>query len=626
MKKLIIAACTIAAAANSQADNLSYNTPILIAGGGASGVTAGVAAARQGVNALIIEDTPWVGGMLTSAGVAAIDGNRQLPAGLWGEFRDSLVAHYGSREALRTGWVSDVQFEPSVGERILRNMIQAEPRLKLINGYHPTSATYADKQWTVTFADKAGNTITVTSPIVIDATELGDVAAMAGVPYDLGMESRDVTGEEVAPDKANSIIQDLTYVAVLKDYGRDMTIPMPEGYDPQEFACTAWNPICVTPKEPQRMSPPERMITYGALPNNKFMINWPIEGNDFYVNIIELPYDQREAALKAAKDYTMCYLYFIQTQLGMNTLGLADDEFPTADLLPFIPYHRESRRIHGIARYTVTDMTNPYDGTLYRTCIAVGDYPVDQHHKRYRGDEELPDLHFHPVPSFGLPLGTLIPAETPGLIVAEKSISVSNIANGATRLQPVVLQIGQAAGTLAALATKQNVEPRDVDVHDMQSAILAQKGYIMPFLDCEPTSPLFKPIQRIGSLGILEGESRRVGWTNETHLHVDSLMRQSDLIPLAKIYGISLAKAEPDAPVYRSDIEQVILKAATATGVSLNDPYTRAGAALKAAGLEMPSFDAPVTRGQYAVVIDAILDPFNNLRVDHAGNLSKLSK
>lgn len=52
-------------------------------------------------------------------------------------------------------------------------------------------------------------------------------------------------------------------------------------------------------------------------------------------------------------------------------------------------------------------------------------------------------------------MGALIPQTVDGLIVAEKSISVSNIANGTTRLQPVVLQIGQAAGALAALAVSQ---------------------------------------------------------------------------------------------------------------------------------------------------------------------------
>ena len=149
------------------------------------------------------------------------------------------------------------------------------------------------------------------------------------------------------------------------------------------------------------------------------------------------------------RTHTLCFLYFLQTELGFHTLGLADDEFPTEDLLPFYPYHRESRRIHGLVRFTLNDISDPYANTLYRTTIGVGDYPIDQHHALSEWSS-LPNLYFHPVPSYGVPMGVMLPAAQPGLIVAEKSISVTNLVNGSTRLQPVVLQIGQAAGALAA--------------------------------------------------------------------------------------------------------------------------------------------------------------------------------
>ena len=51
-----------------------------------------------------------------------------------------------------------------------------------------------------------------------------------------------------------------------------------------------------------------------------------------------------------------CFVYVLQHELGFNTLGLADDEYPTADKLPFIPYPRESRRIHGPVSYTHLDV------------------------------------------------------------------------------------------------------------------------------------------------------------------------------------------------------------------------------------------------------------------------------
>ena len=135
-------------------------------------------------------------------------------------------------------------------------------------------------------------------------------------------------------------MQDLTYVAVLKDYGRDVTIPRPEGYDPALFACCCINPLCVSPKEPDRMWPREKMITYGKLPGGKYMINWPIEGNDYYVNMIDMDAAERAEAVRRAKNHTLCFVHFLQTELGFRTLGLADDEFPTGDRLPFYPYHR----------------------------------------------------------------------------------------------------------------------------------------------------------------------------------------------------------------------------------------------------------------------------------------------
>ncbi|TAG64618.1 MAG: FAD-dependent oxidoreductase, partial [Oscillatoriales cyanobacterium] len=54
----------------------------------------------------------------------------------------------------------------------------------------------------------------------------------------------------------------------------------------------------------------------------------------------------------------------------------------------------------------------------------------------------------------------------------EKNISVSHIANGATRLQPLVMNIGQAAGMAAALCAEVGCQPRDLAVRVLQEALL----------------------------------------------------------------------------------------------------------------------------------------------------------
>lgn len=600
--------------------SIDSEVDVLVIGGGASGVTAGIQASRMGVPTLIVEETPWLGGMLTSAGVSAIDGNYNLPAGLWGEFKERLARHYGGLDSLKTGWVSNVLFEPSVGNEILGVMTDAENHLTVWRESRLKSLNRDGGVWYATVATEGKPDRVVKARVVIDATELGDVAKLCGVKYDVGMESREVTHEDVAPEKANNIVQDITYVAILKDYHRDVTIPRPEGYDSTEFVCCCANELCINPKEPDRVWSRDMMITYGKLPNDKYMINWPIEGNDYYVNLIEMTPEERKAALDKAKHYTMCFIYFMQHQLGLNTLGIADDEFPTADKLPFIPYHRESRRIHGVVRYDLNHMTHPYDQQqkLYRTSIAVGDYPVDHHHTRYKGEEELPNLYFHPVPSFGVPLGALVPHDVDGLIVAEKSISVSNIANGSTRLQPVVMQIGQAAGALASLAVKQNCEVRNVPVRDVQDAILAAGGYLQPYLDVASHDARFKAYQRIGSTGILKGTGKNVGWSNQTWLRADTLLLASELDGLSELYPRWKNEAAGNTPVTVEAAVDIIAKVSGKEAAAIT---AEAEKAWKDYGMGEWQPKRNILRGEWAVLLDRILDPFHAKTVDMTGAL-----
>ena len=361
------------------------------------------------------------------------------------------------------------------------------------------------------------------------------------------------------------------------------------------------------------MWPREKMITYGKLPGGKYMINWPIEGNDYYVNMIDMDAAERAEAVRRAKNHTLCFVHFLQTELGFRTLGLADDEFPTGDRLPFYPYHRESRRIHGLVRFTLNDITDPYANTLYRTAIGVGDYPIDQHHTRYPEWSSLPNLYFHPVPSYGVPLGVMLPASQPGLIVAEKSISVTNLVNGSTRLQPVVLQIGQAAGALAALAAADGCEPSEVPVRRVQEVILDDGGYLLPYLDMPSTDPRFKAMQRIGVTGILRGRGANVGWSNQTWFDAGKHVSEAELrCGLHAVYPAVAESADPAA------VNGTRLAAMLSEALGKD---TAAAVHEKAAGL-LADYDAarPLTRIECAQIIDALADPFRSVRIDIYGN------
>lgn len=598
--------------------NRQEDTEVLVVGGGASGVAAGIQSARMGVRTVILEETPWLGGMLTSAGVSCIDGNYRLRSGIFGEFTDSLAARYGGYDALQSGWVSLVNFDPQIGQEIFTDM--AETCGELLDVRRETVVTdVAGKagDWTVSYCDASGKKHRINADILIDATELGDVAKACGVDYRIGMEASSLTGESIAPDQSNDVIQDLTYVAFLKDYGpdADMTIPEPEGYDPSLFANSALNPMSTVAETGQTIWSPEMMITYGKTPQGRYMINWPIYGNDFYINAVEMDREQRNEAFAQAKNFTLSFIYFIQTQLGMRNLGIADDVFPTEDRLPFFPYHRESRRIVGEAFFTMDAAADPYgfEKPYYRTGIAVGDYAVDHHHFRHPDWKSLPDLHFYPIPSFNVPMGTIIPKQTDDLIVAEKSISVSNLMNGATRLQPVVMQIGQASGALAALAVMEGRSVKEIGVRQLQEALLESGCYIMPYLDLPREDRHFKALQRIGATGILRGEGRNAGWENQTWFRAaDPLLGEE--IYVSDLYGGFLL--EPGEITVGRMLELV-----RAGGGAI--PYGSEESWWNGLGLKDYDPSRTAIRLEAAVVIDAAFDPFGKFEVDYDGYFVK---
>jgi hypothetical protein len=601
---------------------VAQKVDVLVIGGGASGTAAGIQSARMGVNTLIVEETPWLGGMLTSAGVSAVDGNYKLPSGIFGEFRDSLVSHYGSANALKTGWVSSVLFEPKIGNAILQKMTKKEAKLTVWQNSNFISSQKTNAGWLVTI-NKNGVNQQVEAKVMIDATELGDVAKYCGVKYDIGMEARAVCGEDIAPEVANDIIQDLTYVMILKDYGINKTITKPQGYDASKFYCTTQSPNCTNPKPGQTVWAKDKMMTYGKLPNGKYMINWPIEGNDYYVNILEMNAEERKVALEKAKQFSRCYLYYLQTELGFSTYSFDDDQFPTDDKFPLIPYHRESRRIQGLVRFNVNHVAKPFSQpeALYRTGIAVGDYPIDHHHKRYPEWEKLPDLHFYPVPSYNVPLGALVPKDVDGLIVAEKSISVSNLLNGSTRLQPVVLQIGQAAGVLAAISVQQQKPISETSIRLIQNTLLEAGTYLFPYLDLPKNDVHFKALQRVGATGILRGEGKNVGWSNETWFNIDKSVLVAEL-------KTGLADFDSTFKWSTTETELTIAGAAKLL-TSMASFYGKDSLSIDKIRVDWSKHnllnfiaDRKITRKEFAVLLDVYIQPFMLKQVDYKGTLS----
>lgn len=609
----------------------TLHTDVLVVGGGASGVAAGLQAGRLGVNTIIAEPTTWLGGMITAAGVSAFDGNNNLPSGIFGEFREKLYQKYGGPKQIATGWVSNSLFEPRVGDSIFKQLVAAVPKIQVLyNCQFKSVIKDKNKILGATFINKLNKTtVTILAKQTIDATELGDVFANAGVPYDLGMEAGKVSGENVGVLTSNNIVQDITYVAILKDYGigKDCTITKPKGYDPREFdgACTDYY------HDKSRRAPNvngKKMLDYGKLPNQKYMINWPGYGNDIYLNLVEMDENSRQIELVKAKEQTLRFVYFIQHELGFKNLGFADDEFPTNDRFPLLPYYREGRRVKGVVRFNVKHIAEPFSGEMHlnRTGIAVGDYPIDQHHRKNLSAPQ--NLDFYPVPSFNIPIGSLIPSSFNGLIVAEKGISVSNVVNGTTRLQPCVLLIGQAAGTLAAFAIQQKKNALDVSVRVIQNSLLVNGAYIMPYFDVPATNPHFLSAQKIGATDILKGKGVPLGWANRTYFYPDSSINGITLSKDLKTvfnHSFNIQKEQ----LFINDALNIIVEMSTLLEKDrkgknknkINKDSLKVLVSKEWKNWHFGELDEgkALTRIQFAKLLDATLHPFEKMDVDHQG-------
>ena len=573
---------SVACAASRPDDDVSLQTSVLVIGGGASGTPAAIQAARMGVRVIVVEQTPWLGGMLTTAAVSATDGNHLLPSGLWGEFRDSLYARYEGPGPLATGWVSNTHFEPWVGAEILANMVAAEHRIQVKHGYRVTAVHRTDGRVTgASFVNSRGETLRINATVTIASDEYGDAVRLSGARNRYGFESRAEFGDAMAPEKAFPHVQDLTYVAILKDYGPgvDRTLPAPPGYDPSLFDHTCKelssdpnrNVVHCGPESGKSM----HMLNYARLPGDHYLINWPIHGNDSYVNFVEMTHEQRMAAFERAKDFTRAWIHHIQKERGYTNLGLVEGRFPTSDNFPPMPYIRESRRIYGVETLTVRDLKDPYadpSRPLYRQGIAVGDYPLDLHHERkpdsLRVTVTTADLP--KIPSYSVPYGTLIPETLDGFIAADKHISTTHIVNGSTRLQPVVMGIGQAAGAAAALSVLQGLEPRAVSVRHVQQILLDHNAWILPYADVTPADAEFQAIQRVAAAGWMRGTGEPSAWANRTWFHPDRAVTDAD---------IDLA------------VDQLRLSGRTVRAQDLRD-------------------EMPMSRRMFATMLDTLYEPF----------------
>ncbi|MGN6639355.1 MAG: FAD-dependent oxidoreductase, partial [Mucilaginibacter sp.] len=221
----------------------TIKTDVLVIGGGACGVAAAIQSARSKVKTLLVEPGAWLGGDMTMGGMCVLDANRDLPSGIWGEFRRKVTEYYHTRLGYDTTKTAILRFEPYTGAEILKKITDTVKNLSVKLKTPWTSIKKDGTGWDVEIKLN-GELVKVEAKVVVDGTETGEVAAKAGMKF----------ADEEAKETIN-------WVAILKDFGKNTnkTIAKPDGYDASAYSYLKNKDI-------------RQWLKSREIPNDKYMI------------------------------------------------------------------------------------------------------------------------------------------------------------------------------------------------------------------------------------------------------------------------------------------------------------------------------------------------------------------
>jgi hypothetical protein len=521
-------------------------TDVVIVGGGAGGVAGALAALRLGKRVVLTEETDWIGGQLTAQGVPP-DENPWIDREFTGctasyrQFRDRVRAFYRRNYPLTPKALADPYLNPGMGNvsplcheprvshavlhEILSPYIASRQIIILLNHQSVEAEVDGDFVRSVTVRDlHSGDTTVIHGSYFLDATELGDALALAGVEYIIGAESHAQTGEPNAlSDAADPLDQQAHSWVFALDYrpNEDFTIPKPPDYDFwRKYQADFWpgKLLSWTTSDPINLEPVYRPIFSGPtdsahgddlwhfrrilyrrqfeperFASDVIIVNWP--QIDYWLGpLVGVSAEDRQRHWVGAQNLSLAMLYWMQTEAlrpdgraGYPGLRLRGDVLGTTTGLAKYPYIRESRRIQ--AEFTVTEnhvgvqaRGSQRGAEQFADTVGIGSYRIDLHPSYKRNYLDIASWPHQ------IPLGALIPQRVENLLPAGKNLGVTHITNGCYRLHPIEWNIGEAAGALSAWCLIKKVLPRQVrNTHallgDFQQMLSADLGFILAWPD-----------------------------------------------------------------------------------------------------------------------------------------------
>ena len=520
---------------------------IVIIGGTPAGIAAAIAAGRSNKKVIIIEQSPVLGGVLSSGVIRLDDYYVASNSGVIESFRQRVRTYHRTELAddplVKTHlklpqnrpWnlAEGRAWEPHTASRIFAEMIAEWPSITTQFNEVAVDVSMDANRITGIVTRRRDNQGNLgakqhySGKIMIDATYEADLAAFAKIPFRIGREARSKEEPHAGriytnffrsvPGSLNATIlpnssgeadvrsQAFTYRLTGKDYGRAdhpfrIKEPPPD-YDPSKYR---WN----------RNNQP-------IIPNRKFDllgISWGGDLTGYGTSWVLSNWEERKEIETIFRNYDLGWLYYIQTVGGSPNIGLPNDEFLDNNHLPYRLYVRQGRRIEG--HYTLTESDihkdlrgNGLRGPLNPDSVAIGVYAIDAHNVTGPTHRNEPPhgegaaegtLHLFDVTGpYQIPYGVMVPKQHEGILFPV-GISSTHVAMCTVRMEPVWSSLGQAAGTAAALALDHALTLKYVPVELIQKELVQQGCALYFYTDLPGNSEAFEAVKLLSLLGAMD--------------------------------------------------------------------------------------------------------------------------
>ena len=401
---------------------------VIVAGGEPEGVAAALAAARNGVKALLVEEGDALGGLMTLGMLNFLDQNHGpgrilLTQGIFREFYMALGNAFDIEEA-KDWFLKTCNNEPN-----LTVMLNTEILAPVMDGNAIIGLEVKEKY--------GSSSHIIRSFAVIDATADGDIAAASGAPYTVGGEDYGAHGRK----QGVTLVFEVAGVD-WESVGRHINNDGNPGTSANNSAARGYN------EEVRNFTPIDSDMRFRApniaqLHNKNVLINGLII---FGVDVHD-PDSYAEGIERGMQEIPHIIEYMRNNFPG----------FENASYVRHAPrlYVRETRHFIGEYRLTITDVLENRD---HWDRIGHGSYPVDIQATNANSTGNVigvPEI-------YSIPFRCLVPLEIEGLLIASRSASYDSIPHGSTRVIPVGMVAGEACGVAVAYSVAHDVSFRQM--------------------------------------------------------------------------------------------------------------------------------------------------------------------